>query len=143
MSDSPIIINDNDDLIRDNTENNITLKKPVQKLLSSGFSIINNYNYCNVELDAESIYYSIIENIRANESINKYVLVIADTHNSEHFIDVIIDVANRLGIKNILHAGDIVTDRTLTKFNQYRGKLSVTFGNHDKQIADKKQLNRI
>jgi len=119
------------------------LKQPVQKLLATGFNRIINYRYEEVELDAESIYYNIMGNIPSTDSIKKYALVIADTHDDIKYIETIIDVGNRLGIKNMFHAGDIVDEHSLSRFRTFHGKFSLAFGNHDKLSVKKKDLNRI
>ena len=119
------------------------LRKPVEKLLSTGFNRIQNYVRERVELDVESLYYSILENIPTKEPTRRYMIVISDTHNNLKYIQTIIEVANRLGIKNILHGGDIVNQESLSEFSNFRGKLSVVFGNHDKVFTGKKELNRI
>lgn len=120
-----------------------TLKQPVQKLLATGFNRIINYRYEEVELDAESIYYNVMGNIPSNDSIKKYAIVISDTHDDMKYIQTIIETANRLGIRNIFHAGDVVNDQALAEFRNFRGKFSVSFGNHDKTSEKKKELNRI
>lgn len=119
------------------------LKAPVQKLLATGFNRIVNYRYEEVELDAESIYYNIMGNIPSDDSIKKYALVVADTHDDMRYIQTIIEVGNRLGIKNIFHAGDVVNEQSLAEFKNFKGKFSVSFGNHDKMFEKKKDLNRI
>jgi putative phosphoesterase len=119
------------------------LKKPVEKLLATGFTRITNYCREKVELDVESIYYSILENIPTNQPTKKYALVIADTHNNIRYIQTIIEVANRLGIQNMFHAGDVVNQHSLLEFQHFRGKFSLSFGNHDKAFTGKKELNRI
>lgn len=120
-----------------------TLKAPVQKLLATGFNRIVNYRYEEVELDADSIYYNIMGNIPSEDSIKKYALVIADTHDDTRYIQTIVEVGNKLGIKNIFHAGDVVNDQALAEFRNFHGKFSVSFGNHDKMFEKKKELNRI
>lgn len=119
------------------------LKKPVEKLLSTGFNRIHNYMRERVDLDVESLYYSILENIPTKEPTKRYMLVISDTHNNIRYIQTIIEVANRLGIKHILHGGDVVNQEALSEFHNFKGKLSVVFGNHDKVFTGKKELNRI
>lgn len=129
-----------------NTEyaaNTPVLKRPVEKLLATGFTRINNYCRERVELDVESIYYSILENIPPTETTKRYALVIADTHNNIKYIQTIVDVANRLGIQNIFHAGDVVNQHALSEFHHFNGKFSLSFGNHDKAFTGKKELNRI
>lgn len=119
------------------------LKEPVQKLLSTGFTRIMNYRYDEVPLDVESIYYNILENIPSNESTKRYALVIADTHSELKYIQTIIEVANQLGIQHIFHAGDVVNEQALSEFRNFKGRLSLSFGNHDKTFVKKKDLNRI
>jgi putative phosphoesterase len=124
-------------------DNNPILKEPVQKLLATGFTRIVNYRFEEVQLDVESIYYNILENIPPGESTKKYALVIADTHNDYRYVQAIIEVANRLGIQNMFHAGDIVNEQCLTEFHNFRGKFAVSYGNHDKTFTKKRELNRL
>ncbi len=139
-----LIIPDNNQTINIDPDLNYpVMKKPVEKLLSTGFNRIQNYMRERVDLDVESIYYSILENIPSKEPTKRYALVISDTHNNITYIRTIIEVANRLGIKNIIHAGDIVNQHALSEFQHFQGKLSVAFGNHDKAFTGKKELNRI
>lgn len=119
------------------------LRRPVEKLLATGFARIENYRHEDIELDVESIYYSVLENIPSGETTKRYALVISDTHNSIKYIQTIVEVANRLGIHNIFHAGDVVNQHALSEFHHFKGRFNLSLGNHDKTFTGKKELTRI
>lgn len=57
--------------------------------------------------------------------------LMADTHDRLEAIEKAVSFFNRIGVKHVLHAGDLVSPFTAAKFRNLKAKLHVVWGNND------------
>lgn len=111
-------------------------------LLDNGYEAIKDFRKETVSLDVDGIVDNILYNIPEGEK-KKYSILVSDTHNNLLYIKSLIQVANKSGIKHIMHCGDIVSDEALECFSKFKGKFYVVYGNHDLVFTHKYKLNRV
>lgn len=63
------------------------------------------------------------------------VAVVADSHDYMTNIKKLVKAVNDLGIKYMLHCGDIVAPFTIKAFGEYKGEFYGCFGNNDGERA--------
>lgn len=57
--------------------------------------------------------------------------VMSDTHDRIDAIEAAIDLFNRRGVSDVLHAGDLVSPFVVPKFRQLKAKLHYVWGNNE------------
>ncbi len=72
--------------------------------------------------------------LKNNFYLKDMVAVISDTHMYEGLLQII-DYLNALGIKHLIHAGDIGHVKDLEAMNEFNGRIYGVLGNHDRQYA--------
>jgi putative phosphoesterase len=64
-----------------------------------------------------------------------HVLVVSDTHDDVVAMEYVIKMANAMGIKFMIHGGDIVHNGMMATFKDFRGRIFGVLGNHDRLNA--------
>ena len=63
------------------------------------------------------------------------VLVVSDTHDDVVAMEYVMKRANAMGIRFMVHAGDIVHNGMMATFREFRGRIFGVLGNHDRLNA--------
>lgn len=111
-------------------------------LRDNGYEDILDYRKETISLDVDGIVDSILYNIPEGEK-KKYSILVSDTHDNKLYINALIQIANKVGIRHVIHCGDIVSEESLESFSALKGKFHVVYGNHDMLFTHKYKLNRV
>ena len=94
------------------------------------------YNHEEYRSQLPSMTWKVGAKVGEYECPNRdYVLVVSDTHDDVVAMEYVIKKANAMGIRFMIHAGDIVHNNMMEAFADFRGRIFGVLGNHDRLNA--------